>query len=400
MPKLRTFKARLLAAFLFCSVIASSAQSTFFTSLASFNGTDGDNPYFVSLVQGNDGNLYGTTWNGGIYGVGTVFKITQAGTLTTLYSFCSQLNCADGWSPYSGLVQGSDGSFYGTTVYGGNYNCNPSLGCGTIYKITPAGALTTVHLFDGSEGRYPSAPVLQSTDGNFYGTTMWGGTYGAGTVFKITPGGIMTTLYNFDGSDGERPFAELVQATDGNFYGTTVNGGTYGDGAVFKITPSGALTTLHSFDGSDGLSPYGGLVQATDGNLYGTTIAGGNNSCYLGCGTIFKITPLGTLTTLHFFEGSDGSFPSAALTQTSDGNFYGTTAAGGAYGNGTVFKVTPSGALTTLHNFDGSDGFSPYGGLVQVTDGNFYGTSYGGGVYGDGTIFRLGMVRSCATCRP
>ncbi len=411
MPKLRTCPAMLLVTFLFCTVIASSAQSIFFTSLASFNGTDGANPYFMSLVQGTDGNFYGTTWLGGNNNCdngyetcGTVFKITPAGTLITLYSFCSQADCADGWSPYTGLVQGRDGNFYGTTVYGGNNNCY--LGCGTIFKITPAGTLATLYSFDGSQGTYPSAPPVQGSDGNFYGTTMWGGAYGAGTVFKVTPAGMLTTLHNFDGSDGLRPGAGMIQATDGNFYGTTDAGGTYGDGTVFKITPTGTLTTLHSFCSQsgcpDGDEPTAGLVQATDGNFYGTTIYGGNENCYgYGCGTIFKITPTGTLTTLYSFQGSpEGFWPTAGLVQASDGNFYGTTAAGGTYQDATVFEITPAGTLTTLHSFDGSDGSGCNGGLVQATDGNFYGATYGGGAYGDGTVFRLGLVRSCATCRP
>jgi uncharacterized repeat protein (TIGR03803 family) len=394
----------LLVAFLFCTVIGSLAQSTFFTSLASLN--DIGNPYFMSLVQGTDGNFYGTTWVGGAYGDGTVFKVTPIGTLTTLHDFCSQPNCADGWSPYSGLVQGSDGSFYGATVYGGNYNCY--LGCGTIYKITPAGALTTVYSFDGSQGTYPAAPPVQGRDGNFYGTTMWGGTYGAGTVFKLTPSGTLTTLHNFDGSENEMPLGALVQATDGNFYGTTRYGGGGNNcdsdscGSIFKITSSGTLTTVHSFDGSDGWWPFAGLVQATDGNFYGTTIYGGSGDCYgFGCGTIFKITPAGTLTTLYSFQDSpDGYWPTAGLVQASDGNFYGTTAAGGTYGDATVFEITAAGTLTTLHNFNGSDGSGCNGGLVQAADGNFYGTTYGGGANGGGTVFRLGLVRTCATCRP
>ena len=398
MPKLRTCPVMLFVAFLFCIVIASAAQSTFFTTLASFNGRDGVHPYFMTLVQGTDGNFYGTTLMGGNKGCdngfltcGTVFKITPAGTLTNLYNFCSQPDCADGWSPYSGLIQGSDGNFYGTTPYGGNSNCY--LGCGTIYKVTPAGTLTTVYLFDGSEGTYPGATPVQASDGNLYGTTLWGGAYGNGTIFKLTPAGTLTTLHNFTGTDGGYALGGLVQASDGNFYGTARYGGSYGDGTIFKITPSGTLTTLHSFDGTDGSSPFAALVQGTDGNLYGTTSGGGNDNC--SCGTIFKITPEGTLTTLHYFDGTDGAYPDAELVQATDGNLYG-TAAGSPYA--IVFKLTPSGTLTTVYSFDSSQW--SYGGLVQATDGNFYGATYGGGAYGFGTVFRLGLVRSCPTCRP
>ena len=210
----------------------------------------------------------------------------------------------------------------------------------------------------------------------------------------------LTTLYSFAGSDGALPEAGLVRGSDGNFYGTTYFGGTNGDGTVFKITPSGTLTTLYSFAGSDGVDPVAGLVQGIDGNFYGTTYQGGAN----GEGAVFKITPSGTLTTLYGFAGSDGEFPYAGLVQGSDGNFYGTTVFGGAdcldLGCGTVFQITPSGTLTTLYNFAGSDGVAPYAGLVQGSDGNFYGTTQQGGANNVGTVFRLGVVRPCATCRP
>ncbi len=226
-----------------------------------------------------------------------------------------------------------------------------------------AQSLTTLHAFAGypNDGSAPSAGLVQATDGNFYGTTYAGGTSGncqggCGTVFRITPGGTLTTLHSFDCYDGASPTAALVQGTDGNFYGTTYGGGAnqyYG--TVFKITPSGTLTSLYSFcaqaNCTDGSMPYAGLVQGTDGNFYGTTLEGGANSgCSLGsgtCGTVFKITPGGTLTTLHSFCAqsgcADGGNPYAGLVQASDGNFYGTTFERGANGYGTVFKITPSG---------------------------------------------------------
>jgi uncharacterized repeat protein (TIGR03803 family) len=177
----------------------------------------------------------------------------------------------------------------------------------------------------------------------------------------------------------------MIQGTDGDFYGTT--GGT---GTVFKMTPSGTLTTLHSFNGTDGSDPSCALVQATDGNFYGTTYQGGNNStCGFGngCGIVFKITSEGALTTLHIFNSTDGANPIAGLVQATDGNFYGTTYAGGTNAWGTVFKITPSGKVTTLHSFDLADGAQPYGPLVQTTSGYFYGTTTVGGANGDGTIF-------------
>ena len=255
----------------------------------------------------------------------------------------------------------------------------------------------------------PISPVIQGTDGNFYGVTPFGGTNDDSTVFTITPSGTLTTLHNFDGADGRVAVGGLVQGTDGLFYGTTAHGGANGDGTVFTITPSGTLTTLHNFDNTDGYEPfYGGLVQASDGNFYGTTTQGGAySSPYCsGCGTVFRITPSGTLTTLYSFCSQpncvDGAFPQAGLVQGSDGNFYGTTFGGGANGNcaggcGTVFKITPIGALTTLYSFcsqpNCADGDEPLTTLVQGTDGNFYGETQLGGAYcppnGCGTVFKI-----------
>ena len=281
----------------------------------------------AGLVQASDGNFYGTTTLGGssgdcsypdVGGCGTVFKLTPSGTLTTLYSFCSQPNCADGGWPDGGLVQATDGNFYGTTSRGGvSSNCpGPYVsGCGTVFKITPSGTLTTVYSFNYTDGSEPWAGLVQGTDGSFYGTTEWGGTYGHGTVFKITPDGTLTTLHSFNYADGSSPLGALVQATDGNFYGTTEEGGAAGPGTVFRITPSGALTTLRSFDGSDGEYPNG-LVQASDGNFYGTTGGGGANCSPYGCGTVFKITLSGTLTTLYSFCAKMAVLTANSLVQT------------------------------------------------------------------------------------
>jgi uncharacterized repeat protein (TIGR03803 family) len=369
---------------LFCLgfVGASPAQSTFFTTLLNFDWTDGGSPG-SPLIWGTDRNFYGTTEGGGAHGGGTVFKIAPAGQFETLYSFCIQSECTDGAEPYDALVQASDGNFYGTTQFGGNYSNCPYMGCGTVFKITPRGALTTLYSFcvqtNCMDGANPFAALVQGSDGNFYGTTFFGGVAGSGTVFRITPAGALTVLHSFpsSGTDGALPFGGLVQASDGTFYGTTVGGGTYGAGTVFKITTEGTLTTLYSFcaqiNCSDGIYPFAGLLQATDGNLYGTTTDGGTGTCDQGCGTIFKITPGGTLTTLHSFDGSDGDEPLASLIQASDGNFYGTTSGGGIYGNlyGTVFKINPAGALTTVHSFDGSDGQTPDAGCCKPTMGAF-----------------------------
>jgi uncharacterized repeat protein (TIGR03803 family) len=397
------------------------AASIKFTTLYSFSGSDGESPN--ALVQGANGELYGTTFYGG--SEGTIFKITPKGTLTTLYSFCSQ-TCMDGESPSAGLVQATNGYLYGTTANGGTSGANcPAalaiLGCGTIFKMTPTGTLTTVHIFCTQpgcpDGALPSA-LVQAANGDLYGTTFQGGvnvnanaSYGGGTIFKITPSGTLTTLYSFCSqtgcADGREPSPGLVQATNGDLYGTTLAGGANcgpsGCGTVFKITPSGTFTTLYSFCSQpqgatclDGNSPLAGLVQAANGDLYGTTNRGGVNN-FLG-GTVFKMTPSGTLTTLYSFCAQpgcpDGSGPSAELVQAVDGNLYGTTQDLGAneYG-GTVFKITPDGELTTLHSFCNAcaDGETPTAALVQDTSGELYGTTSAGGANGCcyGTIFVL-----------
>jgi uncharacterized repeat protein (TIGR03803 family) len=379
-------------------VTGSAKAQTSFTSLFSFDGTDGGSPR-APLVQATNGNFYGTTVVGGAGGncsdgCGTVFKIAPSGSQTVLHSFDS----TDGTSP-NGVIQATNGNFYGTTAFGG------ANGRGTVFEITPSGTLTTLVSFNGTNGQAPEAALIQASDGNFYGTTSKGGanhtcpprrSVTCGTVFKITPSGTLTTLASFGTQGGFFPFSPLIQATDGNFYGTTPY-------TIFKVTRSGTLTTLASVSSS-----YAGLVQVTDGNFYGTTEYGGNDACDGGCGTVFKVTPGGTLTTLLAFTSSAN--PVAALIQATDGNLYGTTGVGGAnndcggsspgpVGCGTVFKVTLSGTLTTLFSLNGTDGEAPQAALVQGTNGEFYGTTALGGASGAcsdgcGTVFSLGKVSS------
>ncbi len=263
-----------------------------------------------------------------------------------------------------------------------------------MYRLTLSGELTSLITFGGGSGTgsLPKAGLVLGSDGNFYGTTYDGGIHGNGAVFQITPGGTETVIYSFDGSagDGRNPHSSLLQATDGNFYGTTLLGGANGKGTVYRVTTSGVYTTLYSFGTSagDGASPYAGLIQASDGNFYGTTHAGGAN----GEGTVFRVTPSGLLTTLYSFTGAgDGGNPFAAVLQGRDGNFYGSTESDGANGQGTLFQLTPGGTLTTVYSFDGSDGADPEGALVQDANGNFYGTTHGGGASGSGTVFELSV---------
>jgi uncharacterized repeat protein (TIGR03803 family) len=396
------------------AAIALPAQT--FTTLHRFDSADCGNPG-TALVQATNGALYGTTEGGGTANSGTIFNITPGGVLTTPYSSCPNgpMECPNGSAGSAPLVQAPNGDLYGTASLGDN-------AFGSVFEVTLSGALTTIYTF-GSSASWPNGPLVQATNGDFYGTTYLGGDNycyilgtPCGTVFKITPSGALTTVYNFCAqikcADGALPTAGLIQATNGDLYGTTEFGGANcvdsdGCGTVFRITPSGTLTTLYSFclqdqnDCPDGYYPVAGLVQAGSGDLYGTTSNGGAN----GQGTIFKITPEGTLTTLYTFCAQsgcpDGAYPAAALIQATDGDLYGTIDGGGANGGGTILKITPGGALTTLYSFCAQggciDGSSPGAPLVQDTSGDFYGTTVEGGVgngptgQGCGTIFGLSV---------
>ena len=342
------------------------------------------------VVLGTDGNFYGTTEDGGAFNQGTVYRVNSAGVLSTIYSFTGG---NDGAAPIAGLALGQDGNFYGTASSGGNTSQDSS-GAGTIFRITTNGTFTLLYSFTGgSDGDTPMASLVQDSSGNFYGTTEYGGTDGYGCVFKVTSGGVETNLYSFDytvvgGSftftDGASPTASLLRWSDGSFYGTTRSGGANLLGTVFNISANGNLTTLNSFGsvsgGASSHFPGPQLDQGTNGLLYGTTFSGG----VFNQGTVFQMTPAGTLTTLYSFKGSDGASPAGGMVQGMDGMFYGTTCYGGASsaqdpsgnGYGTVFQVSPAGILTNLYSFKGgSDGGIPAGTLIQASDGSFYGTT-------------------------
>jgi uncharacterized repeat protein (TIGR03803 family) len=360
--------------------------SVVLTGLHSFgvvtNVSGGWRNFNSELVQGSDGNFYGTTVNGGTDNWGTVFKISASGNFTSLYSFTGGY---DGGSTYAGLVQGSDGYFYGTTPVDGTN------GYGTVFRISTNGTFTSLYSFTGgNDGHGPRAGLVQGSDGNLYGTTDAYGTNDAGMVFKISASGTLTSLHSFIGNDGESPEAGLVQDIDGYFYGTSVEGGTNGYGTVFRISTNGTFGSLYSFTGgNDGSYPQAGLVQDSDGNFYGTTSGGGTNSH----GTVFKISTNGTLTSLHSFTSSDGAQPLGGLVRYSDGYFYGTTWVGGTSDHGTVFRIGANGTFGSLYSFTGgNDGGAPVAGLVQGSDGSFYGTTSGGGAGSSGTVFRLTIV--------
>jgi uncharacterized repeat protein (TIGR03803 family) len=290
---------------------------------------------------------------------------TQAQTESVLHSFAGN---PDGANPYAGLTL-HKGNFYGTTMLGGTSNL------GTVFEISPEGKEKVLHSFaGGADGSSPQYGVVFDTDGNLYGTTPLGGASNNGTVFMMTASGTETVVYSFPGGDdGASPSSGVILDDEGNLYGTTMAGGTYACGTVFKLAPSGVATVLYSFTGlADGDAPAGGLIRNSEGDLFGT--AGGGMSCIGSsgpCGVVFKVTPSGSETVLHSFKGdmNDGISPSSGLIA----GMYGTTSQGGENGRGSVYKVSPSGEETVLFSFGESDeGYTPRGNLL----------AYGGGLYG------------------
>jgi len=303
-------------------------------------------------ILGSDGNLYGTTSGGGANEsnclhdqCGTVFRFTTGHALTTLYNFCEDYvsgTCLDGASPSAALVQGTDGNFYGTTYMGGTYNN------GTVFKVTTSGALTTLHSFDLTDGAAINGSLVWGTGGNLYGTATHGGLNNdGGTAFKITPDGNLTVLYNFcsvqNCSDGEEPTG-LVEGPEGNFYGATFSGGVGNAGTIFQLTPTGILTTVQYFDGTPGANPSTPLILGSDGNFYGTTTDSGAN--HTGPPTLFGLRPNRDLKTLFVFHYPDG-LPSQ-LVQNTNGNFYGSTTGNSISGDPQTSRLfTNSGGLSS-----------------------------------------------------
>lgn len=313
---------------------------------------DGARPY-GRLLMDSSGNLYGTTFygSGNSCGCGAVFKLATDGIESILYSFTGG---ADGFGPAAGLIADQNGNLYGTTSEGGDLDgdsfCSPN-GCGTVFELSPDGTKTLLYEFHGpdigpADGSTPYGGVIADGSGNLYGTTFAGGTDLGGIVFKIAPDGTETVLHSFDSEgDGLRPYAGLVADTSGHVYGTTTVGGAKHDfGTVFMLAADGTETVLYSFLGgkTDGAYPYGGLIMDGNGNLYGTTYGGGHPACQsgYGCGTVFKLAADGTEQVLHFFkDNGDGSGPSTGLLADKKGNLYGTTSSGGSHGYGTIFEI-------------------------------------------------------------
>ena len=377
--------------------LTSSAQT--FETVASF-GTNLLLP--TGVTEGANGNLVALA-SGGTNKWGAVAEVSPPNVVPT-YNFCALSNCTDGSYPIGSLVLGADGNLYGSTFTGGSSSNCMGCGQGTVFRINAGGTFTSVHDFcmqtNCTDGSSPEAGLSAGLDGNLYGVTFRGGTSanGNGTVFQLTTSGQFKILYNFcsqtNCTDGSNPFEPPIQGIDGNLYGTTGYGGAHNLGSVYVLNQGGQLRTIASFRRSaDSGTVPSLLIQATDGTLYGTTGYGGA----AGQGTIFKITPSGSMSTLYSFcslaNCADGEAASSLLPGP-DGNLYGTTAYGGTFGAGTIFQLTPQGSLTTLYDFCSEsscpDGNQP-GGLILSTNGKLYGvTGYGGSVT-HGTVFSLSM---------
>jgi uncharacterized repeat protein (TIGR03803 family) len=260
------------------------------TVLHSFAGGPSDGAYpEAGLVRDDAGNLYGTTVQGGVSGLGTVFKVTKTGKETVLHSFAG--GSSDGEVPYGGLARDAKGNLYGTTFYGGDLSCGEGYGCGTAFKLSKSGTLTLLHSFGGAtDGCYVSGTPTMDKNGDLYGTAEECGSSNVGIVWKVSKSGKETVLHNFAGgtTDGEYPYAGVITDAKGNLYGDTLEGGAFNLGTVYKLNKEGALTLLHSFDGSDGKLPAGNLIHSAKGDLYGTATEGGSSG---GHGTVWKLTP-------------------------------------------------------------------------------------------------------------
>jgi len=370
-------------------LFAASAQAgIIFTPLASFNVNNGSQSW-SGLIQAADGNFYGTANAGGLYSAGTVFRMTPDGALSTVFSF----NNSPNGQPNGPLIEGNGGEFYGAQSL-------PSSPQGSIYKISSDGIIAMLGSFNGTNGQGPGGSLWRDADGNIYGTTGKGGdSYtgaqsGYGTAFKMGTNGDITTLMSFGVTNGAIPTG-LVRGMDGNFYGNTFAGGDQTSyGTVFKMDTNGNLATLVSFNRTNGAAPETAPTIGADGSVYGTAdggMAAGESS--LGLGTIFKIDTNGAFSTLAVFRGTNGMSPHlSSLALGWDGNLYGTTTGGGASNLGTIFQITPSGALSLLHSFTGGNGGKgPIGKLVQGSDGNFYGTTRRGGSSDLGIVFRISV---------
>jgi len=392
---------------LLCALVLFATQAAWaqnYQVLFKFTGHANGGGPAGNLLRDAQGNLYGTTYWGGTHFHGVIFKIDTNGRETVLHSFHTR----EGIDANGGLVRDQAGNLYGTAFFGGSRQCD--LGCGTLFKLSPTGKFSVLHVFTGgADGNNPAAGLIRDAAGNLFGTTYRGGggpcdvqgTPGCGVIFKLNPStGKYTVLYSFTGgSDGSNPLADLIQDVAGNLYGTTTYNGapgcdTFGCGTVFELDTHGGHTVLYSFTGkADGGNPAAGVLRDAVGNLYGTTYLGGDLSCspLHGCGTVFELTLAHQLIVLHAFTGlGDGALPENDLVQDQTGALYSMTLAGGVNGGGILFKLNNKSKERILHNYASGWSFS---GLVPDGQGYFYGTTYNTGLHGNGTVFRVAPTK-------
>jgi uncharacterized repeat protein (TIGR03803 family) len=375
------FETTLSALALLATLQPQESRAETFRVLHSFAGGTGAADPRDSVALDGAGNLYGTSEFGGVFHQGTVYKVDPTGTETVLHSFAG--GPSDGANPWGAVTLDRGGNIYGSTYVGGRFEY------GVIYKLAPDGSETILHDFGGltrNDGGACFARLLRDRAGNLYGPALEGGSRGWGEIFRLDGIGNITALHSFTGgADGGEPRGELAHDRAGNLYGTAEFGGAFDFGTVYKIDATGSFTVLHSFNEQDGSLPYGGVVLDRAGNLYGTTIVGGSFSQ----GVVFKLTPAGAYTILHTFRSTDGAQPLASLLRDAAGNIYGSTTLGGTFGDGVIFKLDAAGNYSVLHNFNGEDGEEPAGALVRDRAGNLYGTTYEGGAFDAGVIFVL-----------
>lgn len=362
-------------------------------------GLHGANPA-SGLTLARDGSLYGIASRRGrpftTGSWGAIFRVNPGGSLTPVHVFDGSDGLAVDEKPTGRVMEGSDGNLYGATCY---LNGFPHQG--RVYRLTPAGAISTVYLFpksatgnpaDAPEAACPITQLHEAADGSLFGTSLAGGTYNPlfpqfpprGTLFRVNRGttpATLSVLHTFRGLDGNAPTGEMTPGASGEFFGTTMAGGLFGQGVVYRRDAAGAVRTVHTFFGANGSTPFGGLFRAADGAFYGTTAGGGS----AGQGTLFRMGASG-FASLHSFTGSDGSAPIEVM-QARDGNLYGVTTTRGPTKGGTVYRVGPGNTLTTVHAF-AAGAHGPALGVIQASDGNFYGTTRGGNA-GGGSVYRM-----------